>query len=90
MHMKKILLAGFAAAALFLSACSDVNNKSNQVTYLDIPARITCTGLATGVMFDGYSSGRVTYEEGGRLKFVDAKTGGLVITEGECIVRYRP
>lgn len=88
--MKKILLAGFAASALFLSACSDVNTKSREALYLDVPARITCTGLASGIMYDGYSSGRVTYEEGGRLKFVDRKTGGLIITEGECIVRYRP
>lgn len=80
-----------ALAAVSLAGCyrNDTSRTNAAVLYGDAPARITCTGY-NGLMFDGESTGAVEYDEGGRISFLDRKTGGLVKTEGECVVRYAP
>lgn len=85
---KAIGLAALAAA-LALSGCyrNDTSRTNTAVLYDDTPARVTCVGYG-GLMFDGQTKGAVEYDEGGRVSFIDAETGHLVKTEGECVVRY--
>ena len=45
---------------------------------------VSCSGY-TGPMYDGNSRGPVEYDETGRISFIDAQTGKLVKSEGECI-----
>lgn len=81
--------AGFVILTT-LGGCmmTDAEVASREAYYNDKPAHITCTGYASGVMVDTDTTGKVSFEEGGRISFVDAKTGGFVTTEGECVVRY--
>ncbi len=53
----------------------------------DRPADIRCTSYGE-VTYRGRSTGRVSYNDSGRLQFVDAATGRLNIIEGECRVVY--
>lgn len=77
------------AAALLLAACTkDATRAVNNAEWTDPPAAVTC--YAYGVMtFNGWSTGKVIYDEGGRLTFVDAANGRLTTVEGECRVVYR-
>lgn len=85
--MKTALIV--AAAALALSGCyrNETAKEAVALSYSDTPAQVTCTGY-NGLMIDTVSKGTVIYDEGGRVTFTDAKTGHMVKTEGECIVRY--
>jgi hypothetical protein len=84
----RVLIAcGLIALAGAAAACSDTSMALTAAETSDRPASIKCTGY-NGVLFDGRSTGRIEYNAAGRLSFVDATTGGVVITEGECIVRY--
>lgn len=91
MTMKKFLIIGVAALAL--TGCgvtgTDTYQASQDALYSDKPAAITC--YAYGVLtFNGVSTGKVLYDEGGRISFVDAANGRLTSMEGECRVVYAP
>jgi len=85
--MKKALFCAAAFAAIALSGCTDADNALNAATYTDKPAAITCYAYGN-LTFDGRSTGKVIYDEGGRLTFVDAANGRLTTIEGECRVVY--
>lgn len=89
--MKKILTLCAAIAISATAACgveqTDTYKASRGALYSDKPAAITC--YAYGVMtFNGTSTGKVLYDEGGRVSFVDAANGRLTSLEGECRVVY--
>ena len=87
--MKKTTLALLlAAAAIAFAGCTtDADRASSAATYGDKPAAITCYAYGT-LTFNGTSTGKVIYDEGGRLTFVDAANGPLTTIEGECRVVY--
>lgn len=91
--MKRFSILAAGALALSLAACgvtdTDTYKASQDALYSDKPAAITC--YAYGVQtFDGRSTGKVLYDEGGRISFVDAENGRLTALEGECRVVYAP
>lgn len=77
-----------AAATLALAACGDTTNAQNEAYFTDKPAHVSCWAYHAGKIYDGQTKGKIKYDEGGRLNFVDAKTGRLVVVEGECVVWY--
>lgn len=88
---KRLLALASAAALMALAACgveqTDTYQASRDALYSDKPAAITC--YAYGVLtFNGTSTGKVLYDEGGRISFVDAENGRLTTLEGECRVVY--
>lgn len=87
--MKRFLIPAALALAACLGACGVYNTDTYQAQqaalYGDRAATITCYGYST-VLFDGRSTGKVLYDEGGRLSFVDAATGQYTSVEGECRV----
>lgn len=86
--MKRTII--LLAAAMVLAGCSETQKAANDAYYGDKPAHITCYSYAAGGPFiDTDTKGRIEYDDGGRITFVDAKTGELVKTEGECVVRYK-
>jgi hypothetical protein len=90
-NVKKLLTCGAVigvACIGFLGACSDVEQAQNDVTYSDRPAYVKCTTIGGSPMYEGWTSGRVIYDDGGRLTFTDGSSKRLITTEGECIVRY--
>ena len=79
------LAALLTAAAV--SACTDSRQAQREVKWGDRPADITC--WTYGVQnFEGRSTGKVEYDEGGRLSFVDASNGRFTTIEGDCRVVY--
>ncbi|MGA0546458.1 hypothetical protein ACO2Q1_14390 [Brevundimonas sp. VNH65] len=82
-----ILVALFAVPTL--SACTDSGRARNDVKWSDRPADITCWTYGTQ-NFAGRSTGRVEYDEGGRISFVDAANGRYTTLEGDCRVVYAP
>lgn len=80
------------AATGSLAACggyyeTDSYKASRDALYSDKPAAITCYAYGT-LTFNGTSTGKVIYDEGGRISFVDAANGRLTSLEGECRVVY--
>lgn len=87
--MKRVIAVALSCAAL--AACgvteTDTYKASQDVLYSDKPAALTC--YAYGVLtFEGTSTGKVLYDEGGRISFVDASNGRLTSIEGECRIVY--
>ena len=80
-----ILLA--AGVALSAGACTDSKRARNAATWGDKPADITCWTYGTE-NFRGRSTGKVEYDDGGRVSFVDAANGRYTTVEGECRVVY--
>lgn len=77
-----------ALAGASVAACTtrEAGRELKAARLEDRPATIRCLGYH-GVMFIGRSTGAPVYDvESGRLNFVDAATGALVASEGECIV----
>lgn len=87
--MKKITLLALGVAALALSAChvTEADRAKSQATWSDKPADIICWTYGER-NFEGQSTGKVVYDEGGRLTFVDAANGRLTNIEGDCRVVY--
>ena len=85
----KVLTTAATALALIgaLSACTDSRRARNDATWGDKPADITCWtyGVET---FKGRSTGKVEYNDGGRIAFVDAANGRYTTVDGECRVVY--
>jgi hypothetical protein len=77
-----------ALAALSVAACTDSKRASRAATWGDQPADITCWTYGTE-NFNGRSTGKVEYDEGGRVSFVDAANGRYTTIEGDCRVVYR-
>ena len=70
-----------------LTACTDSRRAQNDVKWADRPADITCWSY--GVQnFAGRSTGKVEYDEGGRISFVDAANGRFTTIDGDCRVVY--
>ncbi|MDB5421359.1 MAG: hypothetical protein JWR59_1306 [Brevundimonas sp.] len=85
MHALKIATILVFASAV--TACTDTNRASRDATFSDKPADITCWTYGTE-NFVGRSTGKVEYDEGGRVSFVDAASGRYTTIEGECRVVY--
>ena len=77
-----------AGVAVGLAACTDSKRASRAATWGDQPADITCWTYGTE-NFNGRSTGKVEYDEGGRVSFVDAANGRYTTVEGDCRVVYR-
>jgi hypothetical protein len=70
-----------------LSACTDIKRARNDATWGDKPADITC--WTYGVEnFKGRSTGKVEYDDGGRISFVDAANNRYTTIDGDCRVVY--
>jgi hypothetical protein len=79
-----LLVAGVALAA---TACTDSKQAAREATWGDRPADITCWTYGTQT-YDGRSTGKVEYDRGGRIAFVDAANGRYTTVEGDCRVVY--
>ncbi len=79
-----IIIAGLAVAA---SACTESKRARNAATWGDKAADITCWTYGTET-FSGRSTGKVEYNDGGRIAFVDAANGRYTTIDGECRVVY--
>jgi hypothetical protein len=79
-----LLLAGLAVAT---GACTESKRARNAATFGDQPADITCWTYGTET-FSGRSTGKVEYNDGGRIAFVDAANGRYTTLDGECRVVY--
>lgn len=86
--MKPLILIVAGVAVLTLAGCNDRSRASNDVKWNDRPADITC-GTYGVQSFEGRSTGRVGYDEGGRISFVDAANGRYTTVEGDCRVVYQ-
>ena len=76
-----------SALSLGAAACTDSERARNSATFADQPADIMCWTYGTE-NFRGRSTGKVEYDEGGRISFVDAANGRLTTVEGDCRVTY--
>jgi hypothetical protein len=79
------LIAGMTLAA---TACTEAKRARNAATFGDQAADITCWTYGTQT-FAGQSTGKVEYDDGGRIAFVDAANGRYTTVEGDCRVVYR-
>lgn len=75
------------ALVVAVGACTDSKRASRDATWGDKPADITCWTYGTE-NFTGRSTGKVEYDEGGRVSFVDAANGRYTTVEGDCRVVY--
>lgn len=86
--MKRILfIVAAPALALAAAGCTDSERAQKAATFGDQPADIRCWTYGTET-FSGRSTGKVEYDEGGRISFVDAANGRLTTVDGECRVTY--
>ncbi len=81
-----LTLAGLVVAA---GACTDSKRASRAATWGDQAADITCWSYGEQT-YSGRSTGKVEYDEGGRVSFVDAATGRYTTIEGDCRMVYVP
>ncbi len=79
-----LMLAGLAMTA---AACTDSKRASRAATWGDQPADITCWSYGEQT-YSGRSTGKVEYDEGGRVSFVDAANGRYTTIEGDCRMVY--
>jgi hypothetical protein len=86
--MRRIVaIVAVAGVALSGAACTDSKRARNAATWGDQPADITCWTYGTE-NFRGRSTGKVEYDEGGRVSFVDASNDRYTTVEGDCRVVY--
>ena len=84
----RVLVAcGIIALASAAAACTETERAQTGVLMSDREARVTCREYGE-IMFDGRSTGKVVYDETGRINFINAATGGMEVLEGECRVSY--
>lgn len=86
MRLAPTILA-VSALTLGATACTESERARNSATFADQPADIVCWTYGTE-NFRGRSTGKVEYDEGGRISFVDASNGRLTTVEGDCRVTY--
>lgn len=85
--MRLMLTATILLVTVATGACTDSKRASRAATWDDKPADIVC--WTYGVQnFAGRSTGKVEYDRGGRIAFVDAANGRYTTVEGECRVVY--
>lgn len=85
--MKRLVLLAAVASAFALSGCyrNDTTRAVDTANYDNSKSwHVTCQGYG-GVLFDGDTRGPTTYDETGRVSFIDRSTGKLVKSEGECV-----
>ena len=81
-----LLVAGLAVTA---AACTESKRARTAATWGDQPADITCWTYGTET-FAGRSTGKVEYNDGGRIAFVDDANDRYTTIDGECRVVYLP
>lgn len=86
MRSQDVAILGLLGLSL-LAGCNDRSRASNDVKWNDRPADITCWTYGVE-SFSGRSTGRVGYDEGGRISFVDAANDRYTTVEGDCRVVY--
>ena len=69
------------------SACTDSQRARRAATFADQPADIACWTYGAET-YSGRSTGKVEYDEGGRISFVDAANGRYTTVEGDCRIVY--
>lgn len=74
-------------ALLGLAGCTEAERARRSATRSDRPADVTCRSFGQP-FYAGRSTGKVTYDEGGRVTFVDRANGRLTTIEGECMIVY--
>lgn len=79
-----VALSGLVLAA---GACTDSKRASQAATWGDQAADITCWSYGEQT-YSGRSTGKVEYDEGGRVSFVDAANGRYTTIEGDCRMVY--
>ncbi len=85
--MKNVALIAAVSASVLLAGCyrNDTERAVNKANWDDSKNwHVTCVGYG-GLMYDGNSRGPVTYDDTGRVSFIDAKSGKMVKSEGECV-----
>lgn len=87
--MKTALILVAALGVLASAACTESKRARNEATWSDLPADITCWTYGTEV-FKGRSTGKVAYNDDGRISFVDAANGRYTTIDGDCRVVYLP
>lgn len=85
--MRTVQVVAVLALAAALAGCTDAKRASRDATFGDKPADIICWTYGTQ-NFAGRSTGKVEYDEGGRISFVDSANGRYTTIEGECRVVY--
>lgn len=76
-----------AVASLAAAGCTESERANRAAEFQDRPADLTCRSFGA-VIFQGRSTGKVTYDEGERISFVDAANGRLTTVEGDCLIVY--
>ncbi len=87
--MKTALTLLAVTGALASAACTDSKLARNDATWSDRAADITCWSYGTQT-FAGRSTGKVEYNDGGRVSFVDAANNRYTTIDGDCRVVYLP
>jgi len=87
--MKTALALVAVFGALASTACTDSRRARDSATWNDRPADITCWTYGTEI-FTGRSTGKVEYDDGGRISFVDSTTKRYMTIDGDCRVIYQP
>lgn len=85
--MKAALTLSILAITILMAGCTDSKRASREATFGDRPADITCWTYGTET-YNGRSTGKVEYDEGGRISFVDRDSGRYTTIDGECRVVY--
>ncbi len=85
----KWLVASMALAGLVpaTAGCTDSKRASQAATWGDQAADITCWSYGEQT-YSGRSTGKVEYDEGGRVSFVDAANSRYTTIEGDCRMVY--
>ena len=87
--MRKTIIAASIVATLGLAGCirTEAGRAERDAYYGDKPAAVTCYVYGER-SFDGFSTGKVIYDEGGRIGFVDRANGRYTVIEGDCRIVY--
>lgn len=89
MNTQNVLVGCLIIAASGAASCTESKRARNGATWGDQPAEITC--WTYGVEnFTGRSTGKVEYDDGGRISFVDASNNRYTTVDGDCRVVYLP
>jgi len=85
----KMIVAAAIVSLLAVGGCITRESEREQihVKRQDRPAAIDCYAYGEHT-FSGVSTGAITYDDGGRLSFIDAANNRLTVIEGECRVVY--
>lgn len=85
--MTRLLPTIAVIVLLGLTGCTEAERARRSARLSDSPADVTCRSFGQP-FYAGRSTGKVTYDEGGRVTFVDRANGRLTTIEGECMIVY--